>query len=207
MKILKYAFHVTPAKRRVMAALAMVVTLSSTYVQAAHAEQVLPDAPAWTATDAVDTTQDRGIQVPADHTIVPDAVPVATTTTVVSAALVRTTPNVVNAPDSHAKPDQSSETAARTMTVPATAYTSDPKECDSTPFTTADGSHVYDGVIAANFLKFGTRIRLPDQFGDKVFVVHDRMNARYDYRIDIWMPTKAAAFAWGVRTVKIEVLP
>lgn len=115
--------------------------------------------------------------------------------------------NTISSPDLETKPEYSSEAAARTMVVPTTAYTSDPAETDSTPFTTADGSRVRDGIVAANFLPHGTRIRIPDYFGNKVFEVHDRMNSRYQTRVDIWMTNKSDAYAWGVRNVKIEILP
>ncbi|MBU2566654.1 3D domain-containing protein [Patescibacteria group bacterium] len=87
-----------------------------------------------------------------------------------------------------------------------TAYTSSVEECDSTPFITADGTHTEWGIVAANFLPFGTKIRIPEYFGDQVFVVHDRMNQRYYYRVDVWMQTKTEAFQFGKRKLKIEVL-
>ena len=34
-------------------------------------------------------------------------------------------------------------------------------------------------TIAANFLPLGTQVKIPELFGDKVLVVHDRMNSRY----------------------------
>ena len=38
-----------------------------------------------------------------------------------------------------------------------TAYSSTPEETDDTPFVTASGTSVRDGVIATNFLEFGTK--------------------------------------------------
>jgi 3D (Asp-Asp-Asp) domain-containing protein len=90
--------------------------------------------------------------------------------------------------------------------VPVTAYSSTPDQTDDTPFITASGTHVRWGIVAANFLPIGTRVRLPDHFGDQVFVVEDRMNARYDKHMDIWMETKTEARTWGIRRVTIEVL-
>lgn len=92
-----------------------------------------------------------------------------------------------------------------TMVVPTTAYNSEEAQTDSTPFITASGTHVRWGVVAANFLPIGTRIKIPDYFGDQIFVVEDRMNARYNKRVDIWMEEKTDAFEWGVRNVTIEV--
>lgn len=98
-------------------------------------------------------------------------------------------------------------TVLKVYHVPVTAYTSSVNETDADPFVAADGSIVYDGMVAANFLPFGTKIRLPDYFGDKVFTVHDRMNTRYDKRIDIWTTTKSKAREWGLKkNVKIEVI-
>lgn len=90
--------------------------------------------------------------------------------------------------------------------VPMTAYTSRPEETDSTPFITADGSHVRDGIVAANFLPFGTKVRIPALFGDKVFEVHDRMNKRYPYKMDFWMDDLGKARKFGVRYATIEVV-
>lgn len=94
----------------------------------------------------------------------------------------------------------------RVIWVLATAYTSSVDETDDTPFITASGTTTHPGTVAANFLPFGTRLRLPDQFGDFVFTIEDRMNERYGSgRIDIWMHTKPQARAWGARWIKIEL--
>ncbi len=79
-----------------------------------------------------------------------------------------------------------------------TAYTSLPDETDSTPFITASGEMVRDGIVATNLLPFGTKITIPALFGDKVFVVEDRMNEKMKHSLDIWMPTKAKALYFGV---------
>jgi 3D (Asp-Asp-Asp) domain-containing protein len=94
----------------------------------------------------------------------------------------------------------------RVMTVAATAYSSTVAQCDSSPFITASGTRVHSGTIAANFLPFGTRIKIPDHFGDKVFVVEDRMSKRYWHKIDIWMPTYQQAISFGKRNVRIVIL-
>lgn len=207
MNILKYAFHVTPAKRRAIAVLAMVVTLTSTNVQAAHASDVLPTPPSWVTDSAEsnDTTKERGIVVPENAPVVKDAVEIEPIMSVAKPAKKKW--NTVNAPDLTTPVQYSKEPAVRTMKVLTSAYNSEAGQTDSSPFTTADGTQVRDGIVAANFLPHGTRIRIPDYFGDKVFEVHDRMNARYTYKIDIWMTNKPDAFKWGVRNVKIEILP
>jgi len=97
--------------------------------------------------------------------------------------------------------------ATRRMTVKATAYSSTVDQTDSDPFTTASGMKVKQGIIALNGVKFGTKVRIPQYFGNRVFVVQDRMHSRWGQsRIDIWMTTRAEALQWGIRTVTIEIL-
>lgn len=103
-------------------------------------------------------------------------------------------------------PDVPGKPAKRTVVVVATAYTSTVAETDSDPFTTASGAKVADGVIAMNGMPFGTKVRLPDHYGDKVFTVLDRMGRGGKNRIDIWMQSRHQAFDWGVRKVRIEIL-
>jgi len=90
--------------------------------------------------------------------------------------------------------------------VTVTAYSSTPDQTDSTPFITASGTGVRDGIIACNFLKFGTRVRFPDIYGDKVFVVEDRMALKNNHKIDIWFETREDAKQFGVQQLKVEVL-
>lgn len=87
-----------------------------------------------------------------------------------------------------------------------TAYSSTPDQTDDTPFTTANGTTVHNGVVAANWLPFGTHVKLPEHFGSQTFVVQDRMNRRFAKRLDIWMPTREEAVAWGARYITVEVL-
>lgn len=94
---------------------------------------------------------------------------------------------------------------SRSTTIPVTAYSSDPWQTDDTPFHTADGTYVRDGLIAANFLPLGTRVRFPDLYGDKVFIVKDRMNARYWRRADIWMPATDQARQFGIRYTTMDI--
>lgn len=94
----------------------------------------------------------------------------------------------------------------RAYTIAATGYSSTPEQTDQTPFITAAGTHVRDGVIATNFLPFGTIIKIPELFGDKTFIVEDRMANRYWLNIDIWFPEKELAKEFGVKVVKIEII-
>ncbi len=87
-----------------------------------------------------------------------------------------------------------------------TAYSSTPEETDDTPFTTASGTDVHKGIIATNFLSFGTQVKIPELFGDRIFVVEDRMHRRKTDFIDIWMPTKEEAKEFGIARAKIMVI-
>lgn len=90
--------------------------------------------------------------------------------------------------------------------VAITAYSSTPEQTDDSPFIMANGKHVYDGAVAANFLPFGTLVRFPDLFGDKVFVVEDRMHKRFSKRMDIWMPKTSDARVFGLKRSRVEIL-
>lgn len=95
----------------------------------------------------------------------------------------------------------------RTMRLTLTAYSSTVDQTDGDPFTAASGAQVFDGMLAHNTLPFGTKVRIPEYFGDKVFVVLDRLNPRYgQYMADIWMETREQAKQWGARIVTIEIL-
>ena len=94
----------------------------------------------------------------------------------------------------------------KVTTVVATAYNSLPWQTDDTPFITASGTHTRHGVIAANFLSIGTRVRLPDVYGDTIFVVEDRMNQKYYRgRVDIWMEEYHDAKVFGAKRLIMEV--
>lgn len=96
------------------------------------------------------------------------------------------------------------------MNVIATAYSPRVQETDSTPLITASGTRTRDGVIAANFLPFGTKVRLPDYFGDKIFTVEDRMNRRYTHayphRIDILFEKTKQAIHFGRQEMTLEIV-
>jgi len=86
----------------------------------------------------------------------------------------------------------------------STAYSSTVDQTDASPFITASGQKVGSGTLAANFLPFGTQVRI----GKNVYTVTDRMNSRYDgkYIIDIWKPTRFEAIQHGARIVEMEVV-
>ncbi len=94
----------------------------------------------------------------------------------------------------------------KTMDIMVTAYSSEPAQTDDTPFITAFGTHVRDGIVATNFLPKGTIVRFPEVYGNKEFVVEDRMNKRYYYHMDIWMAEKQDAVNFGAKVLKMEIL-
>jgi 3D (Asp-Asp-Asp) domain-containing protein len=87
-----------------------------------------------------------------------------------------------------------------------TAYSSTPDQTDSSPFITAKGTFAREGVVATNFLKFGTKIRLPEFSGDKIYVVEDRMAKKNSHKLDIWMESRELALQFGVKRLSIEIL-
>ncbi len=88
-----------------------------------------------------------------------------------------------------------------------TAYSSSPWETDSNPFITASGNWVKEGIVANNMLPFGTKIKIPELYGDKVFVVEDRMHWKKGYyHVDIWFASYWEAKNFGAKRSYIEVL-
>jgi len=91
-----------------------------------------------------------------------------------------------------------------------TAYNSEPGQTDNSPCITANNFNVCDyGVedtVAANFLPFGSKVKIPELFGERVFTVRDRMNRRFSNRVDVWMQEKPDAVNFGVKIAKIVVL-
>src|SRR3989339_403669 len=108
-----------------------------------------------------------------------------------------------------------SASKAKTVSVPAslktgktemTAYSSTPDQTDDSPFITANGTHVHDGTLACNFLPFGTKVKIPDYSGDKIYIVEDRMAKRFSHRMDLWFPSRAEAYQFGRRNLVYVVV-
>lgn len=104
------------------------------------------------------------------------------------------------------EPEEKNFQITKAYLVRATAYSSTVDQTDDSPFVTASGTYVRDGIIAANFLPFGTQVRIPGVFGDKIFIVEDRMNKRYWHNIDVWFPDRQLAKEFGVKNITIEVI-
>jgi len=176
MTLLRDAIKLNVHQRRAISCLVFVLALTSSRVQAAEANAVLPQAPQWEAGQVVqdDITQ-NGIVIPKSY----------------------------NGALEGAKDSDVRFVSYATIT----AYASVPGETDDSPFITADGSHVADGIVAANWLKFGTHIRIPQLSGDKIYTVHDRMNKRFSDRVDVWVDSVAKESTVGLRrNYRIEVL-
>ncbi len=98
----------------------------------------------------------------------------------------------------------------RTKKVTITAYNAVPEQTDSTPCITADGTNICQNknikVVAANWLPFGTKVRIPEYFGDTIFEVRDRMNQRYNERLDVLMESIPDAKQFGRRYLTVEIL-
>ena len=93
----------------------------------------------------------------------------------------------------------------KTMQVTVTGYSSTDGETDGTPYLTAIGTAVRDGIVAANFLPIGTVVRFPDKFGEKLFIVEDRMDERFGLQVDIWMSNQEEAKKFGIQYLKMEI--
>ena len=98
------------------------------------------------------------------------------------------------------------EEGVKRLTAKVTAYSSTEDQTDDSPFITASGAHVADGIVAANFLPLHTHIKIPELFGEKVFVVEDRMAKRFQDRVEIWMPDRDSAWKFGLHKAEIVVL-
>lgn len=104
-----------------------------------------------------------------------------------------------------------SEKPSHVVNMVITAYTSHVAQTDDTPCITASGLDVCkrgaEDIVATNFnwLPFGTKIKIPELFGDRIFIVHDRMNARYSQRVDVWMKSYADAVKFGKKYATVEI--
>jgi len=88
-----------------------------------------------------------------------------------------------------------------------TAYSSTVSQTDDTPFLTASGKKVRPGIVANNFFPFGTKIKIPEIFGDKIFVVEDRMKkGKWKYHFDIWCEDFLKAKNFGFKITQIEII-
>jgi 3D (Asp-Asp-Asp) domain-containing protein len=98
------------------------------------------------------------------------------------------------------------EAQSKAIKVILTAYSSTVDQTDEDPFTTASGIHVKNGIVANNMLPFGTEIKIPEYFGERVFIVEDRMHSRKGpYWVDIWFESREAAKEFGIKEAYMEI--
>ena len=108
---------------------------------------------------------------------------------------------------SFSSPTNPDPVVARELQVVVTGYSSSPWETDDTPFITASGKWVKKGIVANNLLSFGTKIRIPELYGEQIFIVEDRMRwDRSNYQIDIWFASHQEAENFGAKITYIEIL-
>ncbi|GEM_PF-605482 len=133
-----------------------------------------------------------------------------------SSAAFHEKPQVLGAKDTKNEPIKKEDARVKdTLTVELTGYSSTPDQTNCQPFITASGARVKKGVVAANFLEFGTRIRIPEYFGEKEFIVKDRMNTRFsppynnvshEGYVDIWFESRWEANNFGRVISQIEIV-
>lgn len=99
----------------------------------------------------------------------------------------------------------------RSMTVTATAYTSTPAQTQGDPFVGAWGDRLKPGMkaiaVSRDLLKqgltHGDKVRIEGLDGS--YAVLDKLNKRFEKRIDIYMGLDTeAARKWGKRSVRIS---
>lgn len=96
----------------------------------------------------------------------------------------------------------------------ATGYSSSVMETDDTPFITASNTRTRPGVVAmSRDLLTRYNPQAPFSFGDTIhisglgdFFVEDSMHWRWRRRIDIWFPSRDAAWRFGKRNVTVSKL-
>ncbi len=99
------------------------------------------------------------------------------------------------------------------MRVLATGYSSSVWETDDTPFITASNTRTRPGVVAlSRDMLQRHNPNAPFSFGDVIHVsgigdfhVEDSMHWRWRRRIDIWFPSRDAAWHFGKREVTISM--
>lgn len=120
-------------------------------------------------------------------------------------------PHTINADfegnEKFCKAIKSAYEVSKTVKMMVTAYSSTEDQTDDTPLITASGKQVAEGIAANNMLPFGTKIRIPKLYEDKIFVIEDRMHQRKGkYHIDIWFSEYDQAKKFGAKLVDVEVL-
>ncbi len=74
------------------------------------------------------------------------------------------------------------------------------------PAITASGTYAREGIVATNMFPFGTRIRIPSVFGNRVFVVEDTMSSIRNNTVDIFFVSQRDAINFGTTRAYVEIL-
>ncbi len=108
-------------------------------------------------------------------------------------------------------PSVSADSVERTLVVTATAYNSLPEQTDSEPHLAAWGDSLAPGMkviaVSRDLIPVGLDRHTPVKIEGfpGVYLVLDKMNKRWEKRIDIYMGHDLeAARAWGARQVEIS---
>ena len=98
----------------------------------------------------------------------------------------------------------SNSSSSGTKYFKVTAYCSCSKCCGKRTGRTASGTKATAGrtVAASSQFKFGTKLNI----NGKTYVVEDRGGAVKGNKIDVYMNSHAAALAWGVKYLPVEVV-
>ena len=96
----------------------------------------------------------------------------------------------------------------KNVNVDVTAYSPTVGQTDSTPFTTASNKRVKEGYIAISrdledYLTFGDKVFIEDL---GIFEVQDRMNRRWQARVDIFFNETKDAIEFGKHKKKMWIL-
>jgi len=92
-----------------------------------------------------------------------------------------------------------------------TAYTSHASQTDGNPCNTAFNINLCnrenEDVVATNYLNLpvGSKLKIPEYFGEKIFTVVDRMNPRFQKTIDVWMKDYNQAIKFGRKFTIVEI--
>lgn len=97
------------------------------------------------------------------------------------------------------------EKSHKTLTMVATAYTSDPAENGPWGNVAYDGQTLRRGIVAVdpNVIPMGTRLYI-EGYGEAIAA--DQGSKIKGNRIDLFMDSKTEAYNWGMRTVKVIIL-
>lgn len=131
----------------------------------------------------------------------PNTLPISQNTALVALATPESPQIVVSSQKTVAKP----QVGGQRWTI-VTAYSSTVDQCDASPHITAKGTLVRDGIVACNFLPFGSQVMFPELYPGKVFIVEDRMVAYNSHKVDIWFPTRWEAKQFGVKYTPVIIM-